>query len=135
MSASRFTRGRTYTRRQIHRRLGGGLRDSLPHRDGRVVCGAFTLERNPGAPRVVLVEGGTRLERWAGVFARQAGTVPIFLKRGPREWEYVGHYRVGRKSTNPAVLVRHTLRPLRPGSAMVLFLKRAGGGRRGGPRA
>lgn len=127
MATTRFKPGRFYTRREIHQRIGGGLRDSLPHRGGRVVCGAFTLERNPGAPRVVLVEGGTRLERWAEVLARQAGAVPIFLKRSPLRWEYVGDYRVGRKSTDRDTIARHATAAIRPGLRLVLFLRRHGG--------
>ena len=126
---AKFKAGHFYTRRQIHRRIGGGLRDSLPHRDGKVLCGAFTLERNPAAPRVVLVGRGTRLERWAEVLAGQAEAVPVFLKRSPLRWEYVGDYRVGRKSTGRADIARHAARPSRSDLSMVLFLRRSGGGR------
>ena len=125
MTAHTFKRGRFYTRREIHQQLGGGLRDSLPHRDGRVVCGAFTPDRNPEAPRVVLI-GGARLDRWAEVLVRQAEAVPIFLKRSPRKWEYVGDYRVGRKTRERAAIVRHAPSSIDPDPDLVLFLRRSG---------
>jgi hypothetical protein len=91
---SEFQRGESYTRIEIHRTLGGGLQDYLPHRDGRVVAACLSPDLNPDAPSIVLPGRGPEIQRWAEIFAKQRQLVPTFLKRGSNEWEYVGNYRV-----------------------------------------
>ena len=44
-----FVFGQSYTRGAIRQALGGDLSSSLPHRDGRVVCGCFRPDLNPDA--------------------------------------------------------------------------------------
>ena len=47
--------GQSYTRQQIHDKVGGGsLQSYLPTRDGRVLCACLRLDTNPGAPEVIL---------------------------------------------------------------------------------
>jgi hypothetical protein len=88
--------GKSYTRGEIHRILGGGVRDYLPHKDGQVVCGCFKKETNPNAPDIVLPGRGTSIQHWAEVFRAQTNPIPVFIKRAVNEWEYVGDYRVDR---------------------------------------
>jgi len=58
-----FACGQTYTRGEIRQALGGDLSSSLPHRDGRVVCGCFRPDLNPDAPDVILSGRGPGIER------------------------------------------------------------------------
>ena len=92
MTGSGFIVGQTYTRREIHDRLGGGLQIYLPHKNGRVVCGCFTREMNPDVPDTVLVGDGPDVVRSAQVFGAQVEPIPVFLKQKPNAWEYVGEY-------------------------------------------
>ena len=49
---------------------------------------------NPEAPRVILPGRGRDIEKWADVLCKQGGPVPVYLKRAPNEWEFVGDYEV-----------------------------------------
>ena len=118
--------GATYTRQEIHARLGGGLHDFLPHVRGRIVCGCFDARRNPHAPFVVLPGFGPGIERWAHVFARQEEAVPCFLRRPGRQWEYVGEYRVRAMSEDPDEIAEWSRLAGREGTvSMVLHLEEA----------
>jgi hypothetical protein len=117
--------GRRYTRSQIHDELGGGLRDYLPHAGGEVVCGCFSPNLNPSAPAIVLPGTGPGIERWAKVFAEQANFVPIFLKRGSNAWEYVGDYRVRRRTDDPQDIEPFTNRTGRSDISQILYLESA----------
>jgi len=117
--------GHCYTRRQIHKRLGGGVQEYLPHIERRVVCGCFNPRLNPGAPGIVLPGKGPGIEKWAAVFAGQSDFVPIFLKRATNEWEYAGDYRVKRRSDDPSEISQRARRAGRNDVSQVLFLEPA----------
>jgi hypothetical protein len=102
-----FVLGRKYTRKQIKAELGGSDIEYLPFEAGRVVCGCFTLEHNPEAPDIVIPGNGPVIQRMARVFCEQDYPVPIFVKRRPNEWEYVGDYQVERSSTAPEDIAAH----------------------------
>lgn len=52
-----FEIGRTYSKIEISRELGGNFRLSLPMHEGKVVCGCFNkkAQYNPGAPEEVTI--------------------------------------------------------------------------------
>lgn len=120
-----FERGKTYTRPEIHDALGGSLISYLPRKDGRVVCGCFSADLNPGAPDVVLAGFGREIELAARVFAGQSDAVPVFMKKRSNSWEYVGDFRVNRLSEDPVEVSPHAQRAGRTGEvSLVLFLER-----------
>lgn len=114
-----------YTRDQIHHFLGGSLQEYLPHVDGSVVCGCFDPAKNPSAPSIVLPGPGPGIRRWAEVFAGQKHYVPVFLKRAVHRWEYVGDYRVSRRSIDASEIAGHAQLTGRPRLSQVLHLEAA----------
>jgi len=92
----RLVEGRCYTRQQIRERVGGGgLRDFLPHREGRVLAVCLDPGLNRAAPELVDVGPGPERVRWARVAASQEEAIPVFLKREARAWQYVGRFAPG----------------------------------------
>ena len=116
--------GNTYTRGEIHRILGGGVRDFLPHQDGQVVCGCFKKETNPNAPDIVLPGRGKGIQHWAEVFRAQTNPIPVFIERAVNEWEYVGDYRVDRWTDEQSEIAEYSAETNRNDITSVLFLKR-----------
>jgi hypothetical protein len=121
-----YSLGNMYSRKQISADLGGGEVDFLPSTEGRVVCGCFTLDHNPAAPNIVIPGTGKGIERTAELFCKQDYPVPIFIKRHPNEWEYVGYYKADHFPTDPAVIAANHNGSITPISQItrVIFLKR-----------
>ena len=122
-----FTLGKKYTRKSISAALGGSEIEYLPMVDDRVVCGCFTLDHNPEAPDVVVPGTGKIIQQEAAQFCSQDYPVPVFIKRGVNQWEYVGDYKAVRFSTLPADLAAHHKDSITPLNKVtrVIFLKRA----------
>jgi hypothetical protein len=121
-----FERDRHYTRAEIHDQLGGGLQEYLPHVDGEVVCVCVTLEMNPHAPTVLLVGDGDNVQRYGVVLAGQREALPVFLKRGTNEWDYLGEYTVRGSSSAPADIARWASPAGRGNITMVVFMQPVG---------
>ena len=117
-------KGRRYTWSEIMDETGAdGLPPYyLPHRDGAVVAGCFTLELNPEAPRVVLVGKDPKLGELAEIFCRQTGSIPICVKSGMGEWLCCGDFKLVRSSTDLAEIASHTPEARRPDIYKLLFL-------------
>jgi hypothetical protein len=126
VSPSAFTSGQTYSRDEIATQLGGSPREYLPRVDTRIVCGCFTLDHNPEAPNVIVPGTGPVIEEEARLFCEQKHAVPVFLKRQPNAWEYVGNYKVDRFSTDPREIAAHHQGSITPLNEItrVIFLKR-----------
>ena len=122
-----FTLDREYSRKVISSVLGGSDIEYLPTVNNRVVCGCFTLKCNPEAPDIVIPGTGPIIEREARFFCAQNCAVPIFIKRRPNKWEYVGDYKAVRYSTDPADIAAHHKGSITPLSKVtrVIFLQRA----------
>ena len=122
-----FVLGRKYSREEISEILGGSDRDYLPTDKKRVVCGCFTLDHNPEAPAVVIPGTGKVIERTAKMFCEQEHPVPVFIKRQPKEWEYVGHFKAEKFSTDRNEIAVHHKGSITPSEKItrVIFLKRA----------
>jgi hypothetical protein len=121
-----FRKGEYYTRKEISQTLGGGVQDYLPHKDGAVVCACVTPEMNPHLPEVILVGQGEQIPRWARVFAGQKEHIPVFVKRSPSKWEYIGNYRVNSLSDDHAEIARHARFSGRDDIVLVLKLEKEG---------
>jgi hypothetical protein len=119
-----FERGKAYTRAFISRQLGGGVQDYLPHVDGRVTYGAFSLDLNPQAPTTVLAGTGPEIERWARAFADQPDPIPVFVKKRSNEWIYRGNYRCTALSEDAATIQAQAAKAGRNDISMVLTLVR-----------
>jgi hypothetical protein len=89
-----FIRGQSYTREAIRVELGILVRTFLPHKDRLVVCGCFTLQKNPCAPREIFAGNSQDRMRWAAQFASQDYPIPIFIKERTGRWRYEGMWRV-----------------------------------------
>lgn len=84
----------SYTRRQIHEKVGGSVQTYLPTVSGRVVCACLTKAMNPEAPDIILVGNKPRVIQAARQLAIQPDPIPIFLKQVSNAWIYVGMFSV-----------------------------------------
>ena len=89
--------------------LGGTTQACLPTKGGRVTCGCFDTDEwfNPGAPDEVMFGRPydmPKLEKAAEMVFKQRTSIPLFLKRGSAEWEYIGNYRCIALLRDPALL-------------------------------
>jgi hypothetical protein len=117
-----FENGKTYTREDIHRQLGGDVQSYLPHVGGQVVAACLRPDTNPDAPRVILPGTGEGIERSADLLVGQKTPVPTFLKRRSGEWEYVGDFVVERWSQDSAELAEHSRRSGRNDISRVIHM-------------
>jgi hypothetical protein len=122
MMATDWKRGALYTRSEIHRELGGGTQEFLPHVDGEIVCGCFTPDLNPDAPNEILPGNGPGIVRWATRFYEQRSPVPVFLKRDTNQWEYVGNWIAERLITDRSEIAKRQQRTSRTDISMILRL-------------
>jgi hypothetical protein len=118
-----FKVGECYSRKEIAAKLGGGIQNYLPHKDGHVVCGCFRKDLNPGAPWEVLPANTDDKRRWAEQFRSQPEAVPIFLKKGSNEWEYQGRWRCVSVIKDAAIIAQKRRESGRTSLSMVLKLE------------
>ena len=118
----RLIEGQCFTRRDIAALFGGNARAFLPRvNGGDIVAGCFDPEMNPRVPYEILVHNAPNAILNARRFLeqcregmRQTDTgnlesgicntplgVPVFLRRAPNVWEYVGRHRAVRYTEDP----------------------------------
>lgn len=119
-----FKKGEYYTRKEINLQLGGGIQDYLPHKDNQVVCACLDEKMNPDLPDIILAGHGEQVPKWARVFAAQAHFIPVFVKRGPSKWEYLGDYRVSKSSEEPREIARQEAISGRDDLEVILYLEK-----------
>ena len=117
-------KGRRYTWSEIVDKAGadGSPPYYLPHRNGAVVAGCFTLELNPEAPLVVLAGKGPQISELADTFCAQKGPIPVCVKSGMGEWLCCGDFKLVRSSTDPVEIASHTIEVRRSDIYKILFL-------------
>lgn len=116
-----FIENYEYTRREIHDVVGGGsLRHFLPHKDGRVLCGAFIRQLSPDLPETILV--GRDLKETTELFRRQGKQhpVPVFEKIAADRWKYLGDYWAKKLINDPGEVTRYAEEA---GSKLTVVLK------------
>jgi hypothetical protein len=119
--------GQFYTRDHIHRALRrpATYMSFLPWKKGvGVVAACLRPDLNPDAPRVVLPGRGVEKERtatWLSDHPEHA--IPVFLKRAPNKWEYVGQYRCVRWTDDANEIRKRTPLDRRDAIYRVLFLE------------
>ncbi len=121
-----FVVGESYSRDHIHAELGVDMISYLPQREGRIVCGCFSVNSNPEAPYEILVGGSDEngaIQRKARLLAKQGGTIPVFLKHSAYNWKFDGFYRVKSLSEDAAYLSQKQEKARRTGVVMALFLE------------
>lgn len=100
-----FTPGNSYTRVQINEVLGGETVSYLPQKDGKIVCGCFSLDSDPEAPFLILVGGdevyeGHVVEKKARLLTKQGEPIPVFLKRASNDWVFEGLFQLSKATRN-----------------------------------
>lgn len=116
-----FVLHQRYSRQQVHAELGGDLQSYLPHVDGAVVCGCFDPAFNARAPFEIDLGQGRDVIRYAERLHEQASGIPVFLRRGNLEWEYVGRFLATTLTRDKADL--YPAKPYRrPDALAVLYL-------------
>jgi hypothetical protein len=117
-----------YSRLEIHKMLGGQLQHYLPHKNGRILCGCFDRSPtlNPDAPEEIIFGSNPEVSGTALIVYNQSSAIPVFLRDGPGQWEYVGNYRcVGYSKDSKTVKEKTKKYPKRKGIAGVLHFERA----------
>jgi hypothetical protein len=117
-----FIVGAAYTRIYISSVVGGETVPYLPEADGRIVCGCFIRKLNPNAPYEILPGNGSEILRKALLFRQQKEPVPVFLKKSPNNWVYVGMFRVTKWSEDPVLIAEKNRVAKRQDISMVLTL-------------
>jgi len=109
--------GQCLTRRDIAVLYGGNARAFLPRvNGGDIVAGCFDPDMNPRVPYEILVHNAPNAILNAQRFLEQSAprrevhdsavripqsAIPVFLRRAPNVWEYVGRYCAVRYTEDP----------------------------------
>ena len=113
----RLVEGQVLARRDIAVLFGGNARAFLPRANrGDIVAGCFDPDMNPRVPYEILVHNAPNAILNAQRFLEQSRVrrrdpksqipnpklgIPVFLRRAPNVWEYVGRYRAVRYTEDP----------------------------------
>jgi hypothetical protein len=118
----RLSEGQCFTRRDIAALFGGNARAFLPRvNGGDIVAGCFDPEMNPRVPYEILVHNAPNALLNAQRYLEQSrrklsevdgkiphsefrtphSAVPVFLRRAPNVWEFVGRYRAVSYTEDP----------------------------------
>jgi len=116
-------KGQRYSRREISAALGGSMQAYLPTKDGRIVAICLDPSSNPDAQREILVGEGPVVESTADMLVEQGSPLPLFLKRGDKEWEYIDSYKATGCSTDTVLLREKSLRAERPVTRVVSLVR------------
>ena len=112
-----------YTAEEVANLTAGGR--SYIRTKNNVVKGlAITKQKNPEAPKTVIVGVGPTIMKNAQLFIEQNEYVPTYLKLGNNQWIYKGEFRVDYYSDKSSDIKEH--RKHRPVSDVsgILFLKK-----------
>ncbi|WP_233886397.1 DUF3883 domain-containing protein [Paraburkholderia flagellata] len=104
-------------------RLTAGGDDYIRTKDGEVKGLALRLDLNEGAPDVIVVGKGPRIEHRAMLLRDTPHGVPTYVKRGTNSWEYLGEYKATAYRIDAPTIKQY--RGERPASdiAGILFLE------------
>lgn len=92
--------GKHYDREEVFEMFGGNRQSALPFQNGKAVCGCYDPQMNPDAPKAILVGVGRYKEQYSRQVAEQNITLPIFLKRSSKKYEFMGYFRAIRYSVD-----------------------------------
>ena len=114
--------GKSYERTFISKITGGGFREYLPYKNGKVVCATVRRDVNPDAPGIIIVTTNKSVMYWANKFASQKNYVPVFIKEKDGGWCYFGDYRVKRIEKDKEKLYEYS-KNINVQLSMLLFLE------------
>jgi hypothetical protein len=77
---------------------------------------------NPDAPNIILAGTGEGIEGAADLLSAQRTPIPVFLKRGSGQWEYVGKFVAERCSRDPAEITAQARRSGREDITAIIHL-------------
>jgi hypothetical protein len=104
-------------------RLTAGGDDYIRTKDGEVKGLALRLDLNEGAPEVIVVGKGPRIEHRARLLLDTPHAVPTYVKRGTNAWEYLGEYRATAYRTDRSVIDQYRGERSAGDVAGILFLE------------
>lgn len=120
-----FRIGNEYTRAEIHAAVGGSMQAYLPTVSGQVVAVCVTPKLNPRAPHVILCGQGPVIAATGAALAKQAESIPVFVKRGINRWEYQGTKRVVAAHTSGSTFMSLIAGSGRPSSDVSIVIEMA----------
>ena len=95
-----------YTADEVKAKTAGG--DSYIRTRNNVVRGlAITLDKNPQAPKIIIVGDGVRIKENAELFKGTLTAVKTFIKHDTNKWEYVGKYKVEKYSKSSEIIEKY----------------------------
>lgn len=86
-------KNRPYTYKEVETYFDGG-QVYLQKRNGKIVTGCLVRDKNPFAPRVMVVGTKPLNIKRADEFCDQKPTIPIFIKEKVNAWYYQGMYQI-----------------------------------------
>ena len=95
-----------YTAEEVEKLTAGG-RSYIRTKNSIVQGLAITKQKNPEAPKIVVVGDGPTIMKNAKLFVSQNEFVPTYLKLGNNQWLYKGEYRVERFSDSEMDIEQH----------------------------
>ncbi|CAE6966484.1 hypothetical protein R69608_06904 [Paraburkholderia nemoris] len=104
-------------------RLTAGGDDYIRTKDGEVKGLALRLDLNEGAPEVIVVGKGPRIEHRARLLLDTSHAVPAYVKRGTNAWEYLGEYRATAYRTDRSAIEQYRGERSADDVAGILFLE------------
>ena len=112
-----------YTAEEVERLTAGG-RSYIRTKDNVVQGLAITKQKNPEAPKIVVVGDGSNIVKNAELFVKQNKYVPTYLKLGSNQWLYKGEYKVERFSDSEMDIEQHRKHRKRDRVTGILFLEK-----------
>lgn len=107
----------------VKRLLTAGGDDYIRTKDGQVKGLALRLDLNEGAPEIIVVGKGPRIEQRAMRLLETPHGVPTYIKRGTNAWEYLGEYRATAYRTDRPTIEQYRSERLARDIAGILFLE------------
>jgi hypothetical protein len=96
-----FVIDKEYSREEIRATQRGNKQAFLPTHHGKVVAACLKLERNPGAPDVILCSTGAAQRAAGRTLARQQDAIPVFVRHDSQRWRFMGEFKVSETLTSP----------------------------------
>jgi hypothetical protein len=102
--------GNLYDMEQQHEMHGGVYQKCAPTKDGDVTLLRLTPEHDPDAPYIV--DWGASNDPKVRQIQEQTQQkpLPVYVRRRPNAWEYMGRFRVVRVATDAATLAERKRR-------------------------
>jgi len=100
--------GNLYDMKQQSEMHGGALQQCAPTKDGDVTLLRLTTEHDPDAPHIVDWESSNDPKVRQIQEQSQQEPLPVYVRRHPSEWEYMGRFKVARVAKDKATLRKRT---------------------------